>query len=53
MMSLKNNSAKILIAGMKQIYSGKKNILHLIQISLVAWVDYLLHNKLHTGSFII
>ena len=37
--AFKNNSAKLLRDGMKQIYSGKRNILHLIQISLEVWVN--------------
>ena len=35
----KNNLAKVLRAGVKRIYSGKRNILHLIQIGLEVWVD--------------
>ena len=35
----KNNLAKVPRSGMKRIYSGKRNILHLMQISLEVWVD--------------
>ena len=39
MMSLKNNLAKVLRNRVTQIYSRKRNILHLIQISPEVWVD--------------
>ena len=35
----KKNSAKVLKDGMKRIYSGKRNTLHLIQMNLEVWVD--------------
>ena len=35
----KNNSAKVLKDGLKRIYSGKRNTLHLIQMNLEVWVD--------------
>ena len=35
----KNNLAKVLMAGMKRIYTRKRNILHLMQISLEVWLN--------------
>ena len=35
----KKNSAKVLKDGIKRIYSGKRNTLHLIQTNLEVWVN--------------